>query len=116
MNGDRLQAALAGQYEVRISDWLSRGWDLFWANWGPYVLYTFAILLLESGSGGAVYLIIGAHLACGFMIVALRQIRNERYDFGSFWRAFELFVELFLAGLLIKILVWAGIKIGRAHV
>lgn len=109
MNDDLKQAALEGAYRVRIGDWVSRGWDLLTANPWPYILFALLNCLIQAAGRGIIGFIIGAHLTAGFFIAALKQMRGEKIEFGDFWKAFNVFVPFFLAGLVVKVLVLFGL-------
>lgn len=100
--------ALRGQYEVRIGDWMSRGWTVFTKASGPFLGFAaiFWLLLVFPPHVG---IVLSPVMAGGFYLSALKARRNETLSFTDFWLAFNEFISLSLAGLVSFAFMFAGL-------
>lgn len=112
---------LARNYEVRIGDYFSRGWEIFKTYpWG-FILYTliFGIIAAVFGAvgsgdgeapvGSLIFNIISPVLGAGFYIVAFQIARNRPKNFSDFFNGFKKFLPLFLTSLVSGIFIALGL-------
>jgi len=86
---------------VRISDWLSKAWELFTENVGVHI-----VLALIVGLGSVVTIsILAGPLICGWYHVILRQLREPDYEpqIGDIGKGFEVFGQALLAWIFILV-------------
>ncbi len=86
---------------VKSAEWLSGGWALVKPYLGTYILIALVAGLLSTLTVG----ILAGPLACGWLMILLRQKRDPSYEpqFGDLWKGFEVFGQSFLAWLVIAI-------------
>jgi len=97
-------------YDFKIGDYVSQGYDLFKENMGPFIGFTVLVILINVF---LVYTLIGEFLvqgplAVGFAIVAHRIAKKRGHEFGDFFKGFDFFVPLLLAGLIMTIFIGIG--------
>ena len=96
-------------YSVDIGPWIKRGWELVRPNLGLYIgfflLYT-AVSAIP-GIGWAVSLL-SSVISAGAYIVALKTARRQPVKFEDFFAGFQMFLPLFLAGLVTGFITMAG--------
>ena len=97
LDDEGLGRAHRGEYEARISDWMSRGWTVFTREGGLFIGFS-AILWLVHWVAPPLLLILGPMLIAGILVAALIARRGEKVEFSDFWLGFNDF------------------QIGRAHV
>ena len=98
---DDFQALIARDYQVTITEWLKKGWELFKKDAGPSIVfaviaviaYGAATWLIPFGIGSTV---IGLPLLAGFIIIALMLCRNQKTEFVRFFWGFRHLVPLLL--------------------
>jgi uncharacterized membrane protein len=114
-------------YEVKIGDYFSRGWEIFKQYAWAFVLFTLVTVLIAgllsmlpsplglrtSGDdplAGANILvnIISPILGVGYYFVAFQIIRNRGYGFGDFFNGFKKFLPVFLTAFVSGILIGIG--------
>jgi uncharacterized membrane protein len=100
-NADDFQTLIALDYQITITEWLKRGWEIFKKDAGPsivfaviaVVVYGASTWLIPFGIGSTV---IGLPLLAGFIIIALMQLRNQKTQFAKYFGGFRHFVPLLL--------------------
>jgi hypothetical protein len=96
---------LARDYTVDIGSCFSRSWDLLLQHFWLMVGATFVISLIQSAIG-----LLAGVLMGGLYFLVLKLIRRERAEFGDCFAGFNLaFLQLFLVGLIVNLLVAAGL-------
>lgn len=103
-----LARALRGEYEVRIGDWMSRGWTIFTQAGALFLAYALVQWLLIHFAL-PVWLLLSPMLIAGFYVAALKIRRGGAVEFSDFWLGFNDLVALFLAGLVSLALMVAGL-------
>jgi len=98
-------------YEVQISRWFSRGWEIFKKNAGTST--AFAVL------AGIGYMLISAFplagvvvfwpIAAGFIVVSLMFFRDEDAAFGNYWWGFRHFLPLLIMSVLTFVFILIGL-------
>lgn len=114
-------------YDFKMSQYFSRGLDIFKANALPFVGFTIlvgVILAILSfilpaplgGNtaeryqiGGLVPNLLGALLVPGFYIVAFQIARNRPTAFGDFFRGFNRALPILLLSIVSTVLIIAGL-------
>ena len=110
-----LERAARGDYQVRIGDWMSRGWNVFTQGGGLFIGFTAIIwifsLLVLSLVPVAIPLVVLLFppISTGLLISALIVRRGGRLQFSDFWLGFNDFLPLFLAWLIYCALLFAGL-------
>ena len=93
---------------VRIGDWLTEAWKVFTESIGVHI-----VLALIVGLGSLLTIgILAGPLACGWLYIILRQLREPDYkpEIGDIGKGFEVFLQSFLAWLiLLAVSLVAGI-------
>lgn len=105
---NRLERIANGDYDFDLGSYISRGWDLFVKSPGLFILYTVIVLALTTFVPFAGF-IIGAVLTAGFYIAARQLDNNRELKLEDFFESFQLFLPLFLAGLVSGLLIAAGV-------
>jgi len=102
-------------YEVNSMDYLKTGWETFKKNAGPFVGFTalFIVINMVIGAipiiGNLISMGINGPLMAGFYLVAFKIFKNKQTVFGDFFKGFDFFLPLFLAGLVGGLLAGVGI-------
>ncbi|MBE9136372.1 hypothetical protein IQ254_04005 [Nodosilinea sp. LEGE 07088] len=118
----------ARDYEVKIGDYFSRGWEIFKAKAPLFILFTLLLVLIQVviavlpfpiGSGGGedspgggilnlAFNIISPVLTAGYYFVAFQIARGRDTDFNNFFQGFSKFLPIFLTALVSSILTIIG--------
>jgi hypothetical protein len=103
----------AKEYAVRSGDWLRRGWELFKENPGWFIGFNaMAFIAIGILSGipfaGAAIILASGPLWAGQYVVAFKRLRGQRTEFADFFRGFNTFLPVLLAGILTAIFVAVG--------
>ena len=86
---------------IRISDWLSKAWEIFTKSVGVHI-----VLALIVGLGSVCTIgILAGPLMCGWLYIILRQLREPDYEaeIGDIGKGFEVFGQALLACILIVV-------------
>src|SRR5262249_22796576 len=100
--------ALRGEYEVRIGDWLSRGWSVFTRAGGLFIAFS-AVIWAFFHFALPILFIVAPMMMAGLLVVSLIARRSGSVDFSDFWRAFNDFLPLFLAWIVSCAFLVAGL-------
>jgi hypothetical protein len=106
VDADKLAAEiLARDYNLDIGSCFSRSWNLVLQHFWLMVGATFVISLIQSVIG-----LLAGVLMGGLFFLIFKLIRRERAEFGDCFAGFNLaFLQLFLVGLIVNLLVAVGI-------
>lgn len=105
---------LNGGYQIDIQACLKQGWEMFKQHTGEFVGFTlivFAVSALCSKMGAFGSILFSAAAApfyAGYGIVAFNLLSGKNLEFSDFFKGFNYFLPLFLAGLATGILVSLG--------
>jgi uncharacterized membrane protein len=105
---------LNGGYHIDIQACLKEGWEMFKQHIGEFVGFTliiFAVSAICSKMGAFGSIIVSAAAApfyAGYGIAAFTLLNGKPFQFSDFFRGFNYFLPLFLAGLATGILVSLG--------
>lgn len=115
-------------YEVKIGDYFSRGWEMFKEKALLFILFTLllgviqvilAMLPFPLGAGGNedapgggilnfVFNVIAPVLTAGYYYAAFQIARGRDVDFNTFFQGFNKFLPIFLTALVSGILTLIG--------
>jgi len=114
-------------YEVKIGDYFSRGWEIFKQKAPLFILFTLMLAAIqlvlnllpyplgarseEEVPGGILnfaYSIITPALTAGYYFVAFQIARGRSAVFGDFFQGFNKFLPIFLTALVAGILTLIG--------
>jgi hypothetical protein len=102
-------------YQLNVSEYLRQGWEMFKQNIGEFTGFTLIIFAISaassifSGGGSFIFSSLAAPLYVGFAIAAFKRLNGQEIQFADFFRGFNYFLPLFLAGLAIGLLVTVGL-------
>jgi uncharacterized membrane protein len=114
-------------YEVKIGEYFSRGWQIFKEYAWAYVAFTLVVGVIaialsqlpsplgtrttdgEMGGGNLIFNIISPALTAGYYFVSFQIARNRPKGFADFFNGFKKFLPLFLTSLVSGILIALGL-------
>ncbi len=116
---------LSRDYEVKIGDYFSRGWEIFKSYAWGFILYTLVLGLIavllsqlpaplgtrseeEFAGGNLIFNILSPVLSAGFYFVSFQVARNRPKNFSDFFNGFKKFLPLFLTSLVSGIFIFLG--------
>jgi len=103
----KIQKLLENGYDFDINKYLSEGWDLFKNSAGLFILYALLVFVINSFIPFA-GLVVGAVLFSGYYLAAHKIETTGTVKLEDFFKSFDFFLPLFLAGLVGGILVAFG--------
>jgi uncharacterized membrane protein len=91
-------------YQVKIGEYISRGWELLQPKLGIFIGYVAVIVGINVALGfipfGSIASsVISPALNAGLFIVAYKHLLGEPVEFGDFFKGFEKFAVFFMAAL-----------------
>lgn len=101
-------------YQVNASDYVQQGWEMFKGHVGEFVGFTLLVFAISLASikletfGSLIFSALAAPLYAGYSIAAFRILTGKSLQFSDFFRGFNYFLPLFLAGLASGIIVSIG--------
>jgi hypothetical protein len=114
-------------YEVKLGNYFSRGWEIFKPKAPMFVLYTLLLVMAQvvlallpfpiganseepvpGGIGNLIFNIISPALGAGYYFVAFQVARGRGAVFGDFFLGFNKFLPLFLTSLISALLIFLG--------
>lgn len=110
----QFDALIEGGYEFDMMAAVRRGWEMFRGHVGEFVGFTLIVFVVSMigswarGAGSLVVSAVAAPLYAGYMIAAFRILSGREITFSDFFRGFNYFLPLFLAGLASGVMVMAG--------
>lgn len=116
------QSIASQNYQFKMGDYFSRGWDLFKQYALPFVGFTLLLIAFsiiasllpyplginEKRQGGLLNAVISPILGAGFFIVAFKLAKGQKVSFSDFFRGFNNFLQIFLVNLVGNILTALG--------
>lgn len=102
-------------YEVDGQRYINEAFEIFKKKPGFFIAYF--VILAAAGVflsrvntiGGNAYGLLSAVLAAGYFIVATKLEKGQSPDFGDFFKGFNLFIPLFVAGILTTLFIAIGL-------
>ncbi len=116
LSAEELEREARRDYAVRIGDWLRAGWAAFREDPGGFVGITalfFAVtgLLSHAPMAGVLIGPVLAPLWAGLYIVAIMVLSRRKTEFADFFKGYNHFLPLLLAGLVGAVFIAAGIAL-----
>lgn len=104
---------IQGDYQVTISEWLKKGWELFKKDAGTTVVFTIIALIVYVLAGyllpfGIASTAISLPLFAGFIIIALMLYRNQKTEFVRYFWGFRHLVPLLLFTIVSMVFILIG--------
>ncbi|HIK43544.1 MAG TPA: hypothetical protein IGR64_01515 [Leptolyngbyaceae cyanobacterium M65_K2018_010] len=118
---------LNSDFEVKIGNYFSRGWDLFKQYAWGFILFTLVIIFINAllaqlpsplgmrtageeamGGGNLLASLLTPILGVGYYCVAFQIARNRPRGFTDFFNGFNKFVPVFLTSLVSGVLIFLG--------
>ena len=109
------QRAFNGEYEVDVSGYVRQAREIFREHVGEFVGFTLIVFVVSalssafSSLGSILFSAVSAPLYAGYSIVVFKLLSGQEIEFSDFFRGFNYFLPLFLAGLAIGLLVTVGL-------
>lgn len=86
-------------------DYIKRAWVLMKGDFGTLWGGIFLLKVLQASVGSTIPVLGGlvfyGVIMAGTMLVCLRAIRNQPYEFGDLFKGFDFFGEAFIAGIIV---------------
>jgi hypothetical protein len=110
------EALIARQYQVSITGWLRKGWELFKQDAGPAVIFLFAALVIYTTAGwltpfGIGGMLVSLPLMAGLMIVSLMLCRNQKPDTSCYFRGLRHAIPLLLFTAVSALFIFIGMML-----
>ncbi|MEI8031992.1 MAG: hypothetical protein WCH05_01400 [Chlorobiaceae bacterium] len=106
------QRQINGGYDVDVSGYIRRAWEMFREHVGEFIGFTLIVIVLSSLSshpfGSLLFSALATPLYAGYAIVAFKLSVGQEIEFSDFFKGFNYFLPLFLAGLAMGLLVSVG--------
>ncbi|AFY74182.1 hypothetical protein Syn7502_02170 [Synechococcus sp. PCC 7502] len=107
MSSPQLETLLNRDYEIKIGEYISQGFEVLKQYFGSFIGFFFLTALITLALnlvpilGGIASSIIGAPLGAGFTFVGLAIIRKQPYVFNDFFKGLsnKYFLQIFLLSL-----------------
>lgn len=98
-------------FQTDAGKYINKGWEIFRMDMGLFIAYTVVMILISVVSSfiPPVGLLISGPLIAGFYIVAHKINKGEDYEFATFFKGFDFFVQLLLYSLITSIFIVVGI-------
>ncbi len=95
---------------VNIGSWISRGWELVNADFGPFLMLGLIYLVVTLAASGTVLgeIILVGPLSVGFYYVILQRMRGKPVDIGNLGKGFNFFAAAVISHILIGAFVTVG--------
>lgn len=101
-------------YQIDVQGSIRQGWEMFKQHIGEFVGFTLIIFVISAlcskmgAFGSILFSAAAAPFYAGYGIVAFNLLTGKPLQFGDFFKGFNYFLPLFLAGLATGILVSLG--------
>ena len=97
-------------FQTDAGKYINKGWEIFRRDMGLFIGYTVIMILITVVSAFIPFaaLLLSGPLIAGFFIVAHKINKGEEYDFATFFKGFDFFVQLLLYSLITSIFVVLG--------
>jgi len=103
-----------GDYQVNLGSYFTKGLEIFKGNIGGFIGFTLILFIINMVLsaipviGTIISMGINAPLGAGYYLVAKKLLNNEATTFGDFFKGFDYFTPLFLAGLVSGLFITLG--------
>lgn len=112
-NPNRLETVLSNGYNFQLSQYISKGFNIFGKNAGMFIGYLLVYFAISIGLsiipilGQLASLVISGALLAGYYIVADKTERGEHVEFSNFFDGFKSLTPLFIGTLLLIVMAIA---------
>ena len=106
----KIEKLIENGYDFDINKYLSEGWDLFKESAGLFILYALLIFVINTVVPFAGF-VVGAVLFAGYYMAAHKIETSKNLKLEDFFKSFDFFLPLFLAGLVGGILTAVGLAL-----
>jgi hypothetical protein len=98
-------------YQTDAGAYIRRGWEIFQQDMGMFIAYTVLTMAISLAAAFIPFgpLLVSGPLTAGFYIVANKISKGETYEFGTFFKGFDFFVQLLLYTLIGGIFIALGL-------
>lgn len=102
-------------FSLNVREYIEQAWNMFKEHTGEFVGFTLVIFVATavssriSTAGSLIISAAAASFYAGYAIVAFRLLSGQSFQFSDFFRGFNYFLPLFLAGLAGGFLVGVGL-------
>ena len=109
-NTNSIQQAIDNGYELKIGDYISKGFDIFKQNPGGYIGFAVLFFLISlivnmiPLLGFLIAIVITPPLSVGIAISAHKQEREGSMEFGSFFKGFDYIGQLIVAYIIMLLI------------
>lgn len=97
-------------FQTDAGKYINKGWEIFRRDMGLFIGYTVIMILIMFVSAFIPFaaLLVSGPLIAGFFIVAHKINKGEAYEFATFFKGFDFFVQLLLYSLITSIFIVLG--------
>jgi uncharacterized membrane protein len=102
-------------FSLNVREYLAQAWNMFKEHAGEFVGFTLVIFVASavssriSAAGSLIISAVAASFYAGYAIAAFRLLTGQSFQFSDFFKGFNYFLPLFLAGLAGGFLVGVGL-------
>lgn len=121
-SSQNLQNLLEGNYNLNTGDYIGRGWEKFQEKPVLFILFTIVVFLVGGINSqwqqfldptiarplNLAVTLVSIPLGAGFIIGSLKILQNQSLEFGDFFKGFNYYSQLVLAGIIGGILIILG--------
>jgi hypothetical protein len=110
IEASKVEQLIEKEYEVKISSYLSQGWQLFKQKPGDFIGFTVLAFLISAIISFIpfVSIFVAPPLYAGFYVVGFKLLANQSAEFSDFFQGFSYFLALVLASILMGIFTFVG--------
>lgn len=110
LEASKIEQLVKKEYQVKISSYLSHGWQLFKQKPGDFIGFTVLVLLISALTSFIPFAspFLMPPLYAGFFVVGFKLLAKQSVEFSNFWQGFSYFLALVLASILMGIFIFIG--------
>lgn len=96
--------------DVKSSEWLKEGYNLFMENFGEIFIFVLVVLLIMAAAGSTAFasIIVTGPLMCSVYYAIFKKMRGEKVDLNQIGEGFKVFLPSLLATILMSIFACIG--------
>ncbi len=107
---------LGSPVTINVQEYIGQAWNMFKEHVGEFVGFTLIIFVASALSsrifaGSIVISAAASSFYAGYAIAAFRILTGQPFEFADFFKGFNYFLPLFLAGLAMGFLVLTGLAL-----
>lgn len=109
-NPDAYNHLIESGYSFHFGEYINRGWEIFKQYPGGFIGFMFLLMLIAGVASMIPVAGVGVAyaLSAGIFIVADKIAKGDPYEFGDFFKGFDHFLQLMIAGLLMQVFIGVG--------